>query len=611
MASATPAEGDRSLRTLPSLLLSALRLVWSTSRRRSLVLLVVQVASALALLASVLVVNQLLSAVLLIGRGTASLGAAAVPLLVLAVLGGLTTVSSSVAALQERVLGEMVERAVWRDVLEVCHSVDLQVFDDPGFFDQAARVEENAAWRTRVVVQAMATLAGDVLAVIAGTAGLLSLAPLLAPPLLLAGVPLLLASRLAGRREFAFAVEQSQPYREREYLQEILTHRNEAKEVRAFSLSTALRSRWESSYSAYLTALNRHVRSLTRLAVTGGVLSSTLTAAAMLVALLLVARGELDVSAAGAALVAVRLLGSRVSSLSRGLSTIFEASLFLSDLQRFRSRARRDKAEPGPLLPEAPGEFDELVASNISFTYPGADEAALKDVSIRIQRGEVVALVGENGSGKTTLAKLLADLFEPDDGAIFWDGVDVRHWDSDSVRRRIAVLFQDFIRYRFTAHTNIGLGRADEQIAEDRIRAAAEQADADGFLRALPAGYDTVLGKEYAGGTDLSLGQWQRVALARAFVRNAAFVILDEPSASLDPRAEHDLFERIRSLFTGRTVLVISHRFSTVRSADRIYVMAEGRVVESGGHTELMEREGLYAELFQLQASKYAETEIT
>ncbi|MFP5372749.1 MAG: ABC transporter ATP-binding protein, partial [Actinomycetes bacterium] len=379
----------------------------------------------------------------------------------------------------------------------------------------------------------------------------------------------------------------------------------EAKEVRAYSLSGALRRRWEDNYAGHLGDLRGHVRRRVRLAALGSVGSSTLIAGALLLAVLLVARGDLAIASAGAAVVAVRMLGSRVVGASRGLSTIVESSLFLRDLDDFRTR--RPTPEAGDPRPAAPARFDRLTASDITFTYPGAPGPSLRGVSVELRRNEVIAVVGENGSGKSTLAKLLADLYEPDEGAICWDGVDVRTYDPESVRSRIAVMFQDFLRYRFTAHANIALGRPGGEADEDAVRRAARDADADGFLSALPAGYATVLSKEYEGGTDLSLGQWQRVALARAFVRDAPFVVLDEPSAALDARAESELFERIRTLFVGRTVLLISHRFSTVRLADRIYVLSGGRVVEDGDHASLMERAGLYAELFKLQASGYSE----
>lgn len=217
----------------------------------------------------------------------------------------------------------------------------------------------------------------------------------------------------------------------------------------------------------------------------------------------------------------------------------------------------------------------------------------------------MVALVGENGSGKTTLAKLLAGLYRPQSGTIRWDGVDAQELDRQWLGRSIAVIFQDFVRFHLRARDNIGLGRVIAADDIEAIRRAAAQADADGFLSALTDGYETVLGPEFIAGTDLSVGQWQRVALARAFFREAPFVILDEPTASLDPRAEHDLFARIRDLLADRTVLVISHRFSSVRHADRIIVLEAGRVIETGTHEELIHLGGLYAELFALQAAAY------
>jgi len=230
---------------------------------------------------------------------------------------------------------------------------------------------------------------------------------------------------------------------------------------------------------------------------------------------------------------------------------------------------------------------------------------AIRDVSLSIRTGEIVALVGENGSGKTTLAKLLAGLYGPAAGTITWDGVDINGVDAAQLRTGIAVIFQDFVRFHLRARDNVGLGRVDAIDDLDGIREAAYQADADGFLSALPNGYETILGPEFEGGSDLSVGQWQRVALGRAFFRRAPFVILDEPTAALDPRAEHDLFERIRALLADRTVLLISHRFSSVRNADRIYVLQSGRVTETGTHEELMGLKGHYAELFQLQAAAY------
>ena len=241
----------------------------------------------------------------------------------------------------------------------------------------------------------------------------------------------------------------------------------------------------------------------------------------------------------------------------------------------------------------------------MTFSYPGSARVALRGVSLRIEPGEVVALVGANGSGKTTLAKLLAGLYLPGEGRVCWGGRDTRDVDRRELLAHTAVVFQDFIQYALSAGDNIALGRHERAGDTAAIVQAAERPGADKDIAGLPEGYETLLGPAFIDGTDLSTGQWQRVALARTFFRDAPLVILDEPTAALDAKAEHELFERIGELFADRSVLLISHRFSTVRSADRIYVLNEGCLVESGTHEELRAAGGTYAELFSLQASPY------
>lgn len=576
----------------------AVRLVWRASPGRATVAALVQSLASVSLFLQVLLVQRVLAAVLAVGRDS-GVGGAVLPITLLAALSALTSIGTTVAGLQQRVLGELVSREVWRRVLHVSQRVPLSAYEDPEFYDQAQRVQSSAASQTQIVVQALVVLLGGALGAVAGAAAVLTIAPVLLPLLLLSGVPLYLTSRAAGRREFAFVQDQTPNHRRLGYLQAVLTRRDEAKEVRAYSLSTAFRQRWETLFETYLDALDRHVRRRLRLALVGNVLAALLTSGALLVALVLVDRGTLTVARAATALVAVRLLAGRVSAAVLGVSTLYESSLFLADLRAFlRRSATGPTASSGVTIGTLRGE---IVVDDVTFTYPAATRPALRGVDLRLRRGEVVALVGENGSGKSTLAKLLADLYVPDSGTISWDGVRLGDHDPESVRRQVAVVFQDFVKYQLSARDNIGLLRSD--LPEDRLLRAAEQADADAFLSQLPDGYGTVLSKEYEGGADLSLGQWQRVALARAFVRDAGLVVLDEPSAALDARAEHALFAQIRTLFQDRTVLIVSHRFSTVRAADHIYVLRQGEVAEHGTHDELVREDGLYAELYALQAS--------
>jgi ATP-binding cassette, subfamily B, bacterial len=276
--------------------------------------------------------------------------------------------------------------------------------------------------------------------------------------------------------------------------------------------------------------------------------------------------------------------------------------VFLDDLDRFLALAAPASL---PSRGVAPSLREEVVVDGVSYTYPGSDQPAVREVSLRVRPGEIIAMVGENGSGKTTLAKIIAGLYPPTAGRVTWDGVDAATFHPVDLRRGVAVIFQDFVRYHLSARENIGLGDPERIDDLPAIRRAAQQAGAAGFLANLPAGYDTILSKEFANGTDLSVGQWQRVALARALRRDAPLVILDEPSSALDPRAEQALFADVRAVLGGRAAVLISHRYSTVRSADRILVMSEGRILEAGSHDTLMAADGLYKELFTMQAEAY------
>ena len=595
----------RRLRSLPTLVVEALRLCWAARRRDLVLIFGVQLLGSALLAVQVLVGREALTRVLGGGGRTVAEGdllrAVAGPLLALAGVSLVAGLAGAVRGQRMRLLSEAVQRAVWDRVLTTTTRVGLERFDDPAFYDRLQRVTTNAVSRPVGVAQGLVGILGGLV----GSAGLVvalwTIQPLLLPVLLLSGVPLLLVTRRGGRLEFDFAVAQATAYRVRSYLRSALTGRREAKEVRAYDLAGDLRGRYDALLDRYQEDLTRHVGRRMRLSLAAQLLTAGSVVATVAVLLWLVDSGRMTLADAGAAGAAAPLLASRLQALASGIGNVLEAGLFLDDLHGFLDlgavEERGGARTAGPLA--------ELRVEDVVFGYPQGAGPALRGVSLQVRRGEVVALVGENGSGKTTLSKLLAGLLRPAAGTIRWNGEDVADLTPTSLRDHVAVVFQDFVQWQLSGHENVAVGRVGRADEADAVPAAARQAGADELLRRLPAGYATPLSAELPGGVDLSLGQWQRVALARAFYRGADLVILDEPTAALDARAEAELFAGIRELMAGRTVVLVSHRFSSVREADRIVVLRAGRVDDTGTHDELMARGGLYSELYTLQAQAY------
>lgn len=587
---------------LPRVTRSALRLVWQANRSGFLTAAFFQVLGAVMATVLVLASKLGVDALLAAERGTASTATLVPIILLISVVTAVSGASAAMQSQQQRLLSECVSSAAWDRMLDVTGRVNLEFFESPRFFEQLKRVEVNSISRPMTVTTAIFGMLGGLLGATGLLGALLSIEPLLVPVLLVAGVPALLLTRRAAKTEFAFAVRYTPTVRIREYLRTVLAGRDAAKEVRAFGAEKALRTRHDIASRRLLQGVRGQVRRRQCYAVAVVMCSAVVLAATLGLVLYFVATRRVSIGGAGAAVVAVRLLSSRLDQLVGSIGTLFESSVFLEDLERFLALSVKGDS-PGTGTP-APHRR-EIALSGVSYTYPGSDRPAVDRVDLRIGAGEVVALVGENGSGKTTLAKLIAGLYAATEGSIHWDGVDTKELEPADIRRSVAVIFQDFVRYQLSALENIGLGEPEEVEDEPAARRAAVQAGAASFLDTLPLGYQTILSREYADGRDLSVGQWQRVALARAFRRDAPLVVLDEPTAALDPRAEHALFADVRQLLRGRSALLISHRFSSVRSADRIYVMESGRIVESGCHNDLMASEGLYSELFQLQARAY------
>ena len=506
-----------------------------------------------------------------------------------------TAVSGSVGPLQtqqHRILGERVSQRVWDRLLDTTARADLVTYESTGFATALERVRQHALTRPFAVTAALLGLTGSLLGVVAMSVVLVTVEPLLVPLLLAAGVPAVLLARWASRTEFAFAHRLTALFRRRHYLQELLTQRPYAAEVRAFDATGPLRAKHDTLNAEVNVALQKQVRRRQLIAALTTVGVATALTCALLAIVQLVQSGRIDLAEAGAAAIAIRLLSGQLGTLFGSIGGLLESAPFLADLERFVASG----PPPGP-RGRKHGLVDGVSLRGARFSYPGQERPAVDGVDLEIRAGEVVALVGENGSGKTTLAKIVAGLYEPDDGVRRWDGADVP---APDVRASVTVIFQDFVRYQMTVRDNIvisGYGADPE--------AAARSAGLLPTLRGLPDGMDTMLGRDLDEGVDLSGGQWQRVALARALHRDTPLIVLDEPAAALDPRAEHELFTNVRATLGGRAALLISHRFSSTRMADRIYVMDAGRVVECGTHDELMAAAGQYAELYRLQSAAY------
>lgn len=592
----------RSLRLLLVSLRRTLRLVLGADRRRSLWSFGLQLITALLVGAQLVLGKVAISG--LLREGSHRVGTRALlALLGLAVTTSLVQAAGTIVTQQQRLLGEAVTERVSRAVLGVTSRVDLAMFDDSRFHDLLQRVQAFALVRPMEVTQGLVSLGTGLLGTVSLLGVLLFVNPLLVPLLLAAAVPLLLIGRANSQAEFDLMVGQTTNFRRRNYLGAVLVDKDKAKEVRAFELGAPLLDRWRKLYAEYLVELEAHVRRRTRLALAAGFVSGAALAGTLLVLYLLVRRGRIDVSQAAVTALGLRLVAARLQLTISGLGKLFESSLFLGDLDDFLSlthglsdQAKRESSEPGRAA--------DIDVRDASFSYPGSRTPSLRGVSLHLRPGEVHALVGANGSGKTTLAKLIAGLYEPTGGHVEWV-VDGQPLPRQEYVRHCALLFQDFTRFELTARDNISLGRAERPVSDAAVLAAAQAAGAERLIDGLPDGLDTVLSQAYRGGRDLSIGQWQRVALARAFYRGSPVVVLDEPTASLDPRAEHELFASLKELLQEKSALIVSHRFSNVRMADLIHVLEGGEIVESGNHDELMAAGGTYSHLYRLQAEAY------
>jgi ATP-binding cassette subfamily B protein len=590
-----------ALKALPRLIGLCLRLSLRADRRSTYMLISAQLALGAATAFGLLATNGVLRALLAEGPSPSRVKAAAPAIVLVCLAGILTSALNAASTRAQGTLGPKVESLAMTELLESSVRVELLDFQHAEYHDSLDAGQWGAAWADDLVTYVVNTIEA-LMALIAAFGVLTVLNPLLLPLLPVAVIPRAMSTVLSVKRRNASRHAWLARSRQIRQLVDVLTTKKTAVEIRGHGAGDFLLPHYRRMQGSYMAEQTR----LSKADATSGVLADAgygLSLAAIYGLLtLLFWKGLVPLSTAGAAAYAIRTGTTQISSMVRSMTYLFQYGLYLTDWEKALHDSARMAIPTGGTPIAAPSQ---ITAENVTFTYPGSDTPALRDVNVTLGQGEVVALVGANGSGKSTLALLLAGLYQPDEGAVLWDGTPTDRADRDQLLSHVAILSQDFPRWGISLAANIAIGRYQTPATPELLHRAAEAAGATELVSKYATGWDTLLATDQYGGVDLSGGQWQKVALGRMHYRNAKVLVMDEPTASLDPAAEAEVFSKVRELAGGRTVLLITHRLNSTRHADRIYVLDHGQVVEHGSHEELMAAGNGYSTLFSMQAAQF------
>ncbi|MGB8194033.1 MAG: ABC transporter ATP-binding protein [Chitinophagaceae bacterium] len=491
-----------------------------------------------------------------------------------------------------------------RRLLEKASKVDLGHFDNSDWHDRLARAKRDISWRPGDLTWSVLGLSGNIVTMLLMAGLLASLHYVLVLLALAASLLSLIIESRVTTRLYKFFYKEAPEEREREYIGDLLVQPRSTKEIRAYVLADYLLGRHNDLSEELFRQRAKMFRSSTRISILSGLVTGTALALAYVFVGMRGIEGTID---PGGVVLVIGAFSSVAGTLGQISSTFVAVDQHTTFLQDYFSFLSIERLLPVPANPSVipPGPIDGIIFEKVSFRYPGGTESALEQLDLHIRPGELMALVGENGAGKSTLIKLLLRFYDAHEGSVSISGIDVKEMDPETLRSRIGVLFQDFANYELSVRENVAMGRPNGQPNDLRVMKALQDSHSEWLVKKMPHGLDSKVGRLFEGGHDLSGGEWQRLALARIMYRDADIWILDEPTSSLDPEAEAAIFAELKENLKGRTGIVISHRFSTVRIADRIAVIADGKVTELGTHEELLRAGNRYAALFELQASGY------